>query len=88
MTVLISQTLGQSQTHVKTSMPQPALKVKRRGPRSRAGFMAPPQLEDMDMAIPKTTAATMGGSRASGAGRFLLSFSGRIHSNSVAVPTT
>lgn len=50
--------------------------------------MAPPQLEDMDIAIPKTTAATIGGSKASGAGLFLLSLKGRIHNKSVAVPTT
>lgn len=78
----------QSQTYVKTSVPQPAVRVKSRGPRSLAGFMAPPQLEDIDIAIPKTTAATIGGSKASGAGLFLLSLRGRMHNKSVAVPTT
>lgn len=80
--------LKRSQTYVKTSVPQPAVRVKSRGPRSLAGFMAPPQLDDMAVAIPKTTAATIGGSKASGAGLFLLSLRGRMHNNSVAVPTT
>lgn len=75
-------------THVKTSVPQPAVKMKRRGPRSRAGFMAAPQLADIDMEIPRTTVPTIGGSNASGAGAFLLSFRGRMHNISMAVPTT
>lgn len=69
-------------------MPQPAVNVNSRGPRSRAGFMAAPQLADIDMEIPSTTVATMGGSKASGAGAFLLSFRGRMHNISMAVPTT
>jgi len=40
------------------------------------------------MEIPSTTVATMGGSNASGAGAFLLSFRGRMHNISMAVPTT
>lgn len=75
-------------TYVKTSVPQPAVKVKSRGPKSRAGFMAAPQLADIDMEIPRTTVATIGGSSASGAGAFLLSFRGRMHNISMAVPTT
>lgn len=75
-------------TYVKTSMPQPAVRVKRRGPRSRAGFMAAPQLADIDMEMPRTTVATIGGSSDSGAGAFLLSFRGRMHNISMAVPTT
>lgn len=73
---------------MKTSGPQPAVNVKSRGPRSRAGLMAAPQLADIDMEIPRTTVATMGGSNASGAGAFLLSFRGRMHNISMAVPTT
>ena len=75
-------------TYVKTSLPQPAVSVKRRGPRSRAGFIAPPQLADMDMAIPRTIVATMGGISPGGAGVFLFSPRLRMHSNSMAVPTT
>lgn len=32
--------LGRGSTHVKTSEPQPAMAVKRRGPKSRAGLTA------------------------------------------------
>lgn len=58
-------------TYVKTSVPQPAVRVKSRGPRSRAGFMAAPQLADIDTEIPRTTVATTGGSNPLGAGAFL-----------------
>jgi len=75
-------------TYVKTSTPQPAVSVNNRGPRSRAGFIAPPQLADMDMAIPRTMVATMGGIRPGGAGVFLFSPRPRMQSNSMAVPTT
>lgn len=75
-------------THVKTSVPQPAVSVKRRGPRSRAGFIAPPQLPDIDMPIPSTMTATMAGISSVGAGVFLFSPRHRMHSISVPVPTT
>ncbi|TNN75744.1 hypothetical protein EYF80_014107 [Liparis tanakae] len=75
-------------TYVKTSVPQPAVSVKRRGPRSRAGLMAAPQLADIDMEIPRTIVATIGGISFGGAGEFLSSFKLRMHNISMPVPTT
>lgn len=75
-------------TYVKTSVPQPAVSVKRRGPRSRAGLMAAPQLADIDMEIPRTTVATIGGISFGGAGAFLFSSKLRMHNISMPVPTT
>lgn len=76
------------ETYVKTSVPQPAVSVKRRGPRSRAGFIAAPQFPDMDIEIPRTITATMGGISCEGAGVFLCSSKPRMHSISMPVPTT
>lgn len=75
-------------THVKTSVPQPAVSVKRRGPRSRAGFIAPPQFPDIDMEMPRTIAATTAGMSSAGAGVFLCSPKPRMHNISMPVPTT
>lgn len=75
-------------TYVKTSVPQPAVSVKRRGPRSRAGFIAAPQFPDMDMEIPRTITATIAGISCEGAGVFLCSSKPRMDSISMPVPTT
>lgn len=75
-------------TYVKTSVPQPAVSVKSRGPRSRAGFIAPPQLADIDMEIPRTITATIGGISPGGAGVFLVSPKHRMHNINMPVPTT
>lgn len=79
---------GKIGTYVKTSVPQPAVSVKSRGPRSRAGLIAPPQLADKDMAIPRTITATIAGIRSGGAGVFRFSSRHRMHSRSSPVPTT
>lgn len=75
-------------TYVKTSVPQPAVSVKRRGPKSRAGLIAAPQLPDIDIEIPRTITATMAGISSEGAGLFLFSSKLRMHNSSMAVPTT
>lgn len=73
---------------MKTSVPQPAVSVKRRGPRSRAGLIAPPQLADIDMEIPSTITATIGGISPEVTGVFLFSSKPRMHNISMPVPTT
>lgn len=73
---------------MKTSVPQPAVSVKRRGPRSRAGFIAAPQLPDIDIEIPRTITATIAGISSDGAGEFLFSSKHRMHNISMPVPTT
>lgn len=73
---------------MKTSVPQPAVRVKRRGPRSLAGLIAAPQLPDIDMEIPRTITATIGGISSAGAGVFLFSPKHRMHNISMPVPTT
>lgn len=86
--ILLHSNCVREDTYVKTSVPHPAVSVKRRGPRSRAGFIAAPQLADIDMDIPRTITATMAGISSEGAGVFLFSSKHRMHSNSMPVPTT
>ena len=75
-------------THVKTSVPHPAVRVRRRGPRSRAGLIPPPQFEDMDWEIPVRTTAVRGGAPGQkGEGLFRRSSRGWKHIMIIPVPT-
>lgn len=74
---------------MKTSVAHPAVRVSRRGPRSRAGLIPPPQFEDMDWEIPMRTTAVRGGggTRSARAGLFHRSSRDRKHIMIIPVPT-
>lgn len=74
--------------YLNTSMPQPAIAVKSRGPRSLAGFNGYPQFMPMDTLMPRMIKPIARGSTPLGAPIFLLSVMARMHSTSVPVPIT
>lgn len=69
-------------------MPQPAIAVKSRGPRSLAGFNGYPQFMPMDTLMPRMIRPMARGSTPLGAPIFLLSVMARMHSTSMPVPIT
>lgn len=73
-------------TYVKTSLPQPAIAVKRRGPRSLAGLTAYPELKPIDSPITRTTNPTVKASRPGGIAWLYGSTMARMQTMSAAVP--
>lgn len=73
-------------THKNTSAPQPATAVKIRGPRSRAGLTAYPQLKPIERPITETTRPTVKGSRPRGTGLLYGSTMARMQTINEAVP--
>ena len=71
----------------KTSLPHPATDVKSRGPKSRAGLIAYPELNPNVAPMSTTSRPTTTGVRPAGAGELRLSVMAKMTATSSAVPT-
>ena len=73
-------------THLNTFVPQPAIAVNIRGPKSLAGLMAYPQLYPKAMPITATTIPIQNGTIPLGGFMFLLSLMANTQASKRAVP--